>query len=892
MRKLALLLLSIVTLTAWAQVTTIPAIVQQGYRGKITIIFNPNEGNKGMVGATACYAHTGVVTDKSAGAWTHVQNEWRDANPKTQLTKVGDNWQMEINDMYTFYGVPAGETILKLAFVFNDGKNGTKEGKTAEGADIFVDLAAEGLAASLSGNTPEIATSGANLKVTGNSTMEANLVLKENGATVKTATGTSIEYTRTLSATGDFHYELTATAGGETVTAEWSTCVPAAATVATRPSGIDMGIYYNPSDHSKVTLATFAARCAAPGVRESLVPAKHVFVVGDFNDWTISNEYQMKRDGNYFWLEVSGLTEKTEYAFQYVVVREDGVIKYISDLYSEKLLHPDDKYEPRTIDPDLKEYPEKGHGYVTVIETGKEPFAWSPATLNFQRPDKNNLIIYETWTYDFAQERCLQGMLDRIDYIANLGVNALELMPVCEFDGNQNWGYSPNHYFAVDKAYGTPEQLKTLIDECHKRGIAVILDMVFNHGTGLNPMNALYPWGNDLKYNPWFNVNAPHPDNVYEDWNHDFGPAHQMFIRALKYWIEEYKVDGYRLDLSHGLCGASYNAVTNLKDYYTNGVKAAAPDAYMILEHWGEHMGEDRPQLVNAGMLCWENTCKAYQQTAMGWLSDDNLNTANKDGYVSYTESHDEERTVAKAKLFGASDLKTNEEARMHRVPLNLAFLCMLNGSHMFYHYNELGFDYSKFQDKWGRWGAKNEYGFPADLTDDAESVKMWPKARPEKFEWFAEGPRMRAYQKVGQILQLRTRIMPEVFAGNPTAQDLNSGRKLRSIQWGSNVYVVGNFSATEDQTATLPAGTWYDYLEGGQATAQYTLKPGDVKVFTGSAKTLPNVPSHYDYEDGVENISVDLPDANAVAYKVLRDGRILIVSPMGTFDMMGQRVK
>ena len=91
--------------------------------------------------------------------------------------------------------------------------------------------------------------------------------------------------------------------------------------------------------------------------------------------------------------------------------------------------------------------------------------------------------------------------------------------------------------------------------------------MVFNHATGLNPMNKLYP-SSELSSNPWFNVTPPHGDNVYEDWNHDFAPAHEMFTRALSYWLKEYKVDGFRLDLSHGLCGPSYNPVKNLKDYY------------------------------------------------------------------------------------------------------------------------------------------------------------------------------------------------------------------------------------------------------------------------------------------------------------------------------------
>ena len=664
----------------------------------------------------------------------------------------------------------------------------------------------------------------------------------------------------------------------------WADFEPASVTVQSRPAGIEQGIYYDSDDPTAVTLCTYAASKTAP--------AQHVFLLGDMTDWRLDNAYQLKRDGNYFWIRVTGLTPGEKYRFQYAVIRSDGVKKQISDLYSEEVLHPDDKYEPRRVNPDLMGYPLKGAdgGYVTVIQTDKPEFQWSEETLNFQRPDKNNLIIYEVWVYDHTVQRSFAGLMSRLDYIKNLGVNAIELMPVTEFDGNVNWGYSPNHYFAVDRAYGSSEELKTLIDECHKRGMAVILDMVFNHATGLNPMNKLYPYGTDLASNPWFNVTAPHSDNVYEDWNHDFAPAHSMFIRALKYWIEEYKVDGYRMDLSHGLCGTAYNAVSNLQDYYTNGVQAASNDAYFILEHWGSSMGTDRPQLINAGMLCWMNTCNAYAQTAMGWLKDgDSFADANKDGYVSYCNNHDEERPFFKAKQWGNGDLQTNETARVARVPLNMAFLCLLNGSHLFYHFDELGFDYSKFQFANGSWGKDgvDAYGKTVAANASTSEAKMTKKYRPE--QWMTGGARMQAYQKTGQILQLRTRLLPEVFAGNPTAVSISSGKELRTIQWGSDVFVAGNFSVSATQTVSLPSGTWYDYLNGGTpATAQYTLQPGEVKVFTGTQLVPPVVPDSYPFA-GIEDTHYT-PAQEAI--KIFHDGRVLIIRDGKTYDIMGRLIK
>jgi glycosidase len=519
-----------------------------------------------------------------------------------------------------------------------------------------------------------------------------------------------------------------------------------------------------------------------------------------------------------------------------------------------------------TVDPTLMPYPQEADGYATVIQTGKPAFQWSDATLNFKRPNKNNLVIYELWVYDHTQHRSIAGLMDRLQYFEDMGVNAIELMPVTEFDGNENWGYSPNHYFALDKAYGTPEQMKTFVDECHKRGIAVILDMVFNHSTGLNPMNKLYPYGDDLKYNPWFNVTAPHPDNVYEDWNHDFAPAKKMMIRALNYWLTEYKVDGFRMDLSHGLCGTTYDAMDHITDYYEKGVKAVAEDAYFILEHWGPQMSSERPKLINQGMLCWDNTTNAYYQTAMGWLKDgDSFTNANRDGYVTYCESHDEERAFFKAKQYGNGDLKTDDEERIARVPLNMAFLTLLNGPQMFYHFAEFGFDYSKYQNQYGQWGT-NPYSIKDVLGYEA---KMQPKKRIET--WLGEGAwRTAAFHKVGQTIQLRTRIMPEVFEGNPTKVLISGGKKIRTIQWGSDVFVVGNFDVAENQTATLPEGTWYNYFEQTkQATTELTLAPGEVMIFTGREVELPEMQPFYCFMTDLENVIAPQPSEILPPYNV-----------------------
>ena len=166
----------------------------------------------------------------------------------------------------------------------------------------------------------------------------------------------------------------------------------------------------------------------------------------------------------------------------------------------------------------------------------------------------------------------------------------------------------------------------------------------------------------------------------------------------------------------------------------------------------------------------------------------------------------------------------------------------------------------------------------------------MNPKYRPEA--WInAEGPRMRAYQKTGQIIQLRTRLMPEVFEGNPTATSIGSGKALRTIQWGSNVFVAGNFSTSGTQSVTLPSGTWYDYLAGGSnASSTYTLQPGEVKVFTGKKVTLPSVPAAYSNIEGIEDIVFE--PSTSKAQKIMMDGQIYILRGDKIYTITGQPVR
>ena len=285
-----------------------------------------------------------------------------------------------------------------------------------------------------------------------------------------------------------------------------------------------------------------------------------VYAIGEFNNWqTPTSSYMNKTpDGNRWWVQINGLTPGREYAYQYLV---DGTLR-VADPYCEKILDPnDDRFIPAVTYPNLKPYPTgQTTGIVSVLQTNQTPYVWTATS--FQRPARTKMVAYELLLRDFIARHDYQTLRDTLNYLSRLGVNAISLMPINEFDGNDNWGYSPDFYFAPDKYYGTKLALKQFIDECHRRGIAVILDMVLNHSTGQSPMVQLYQdaSGNPAANNPWFNQTATHPYNVYNDLNHESTFTRYFSKQVMSFWLQEYHIDGYRFDLAGGFTSGQSRA--------------------------------------------------------------------------------------------------------------------------------------------------------------------------------------------------------------------------------------------------------------------------------------------------------------------------------------------
>ena len=581
-------------------ISTNPDFITEAMTEDITVILN-TEGTAAEDFSGDLYAHTGVLTTESTstGDWKYVLSEWGDNVPECKLEQVDDNeWHYVIKGgIHAWYGVPDTETVTHIAFVFRsaDSKVEIKD----NGSDIFIELAVEGLSVKfLTPKHGEIYQVGDDINVQVKQQAASNFKLYKNDEVVANTSSDTITYTYTPTEAEDIVFKAVATDGKETIEQSVTVAVLGETESATRPTGVKNGVTVNGNE------ATFVL--FAPG-------KKSVVLLGDFNEYAPSNEYMMKKDGDYFWYTVTDLEEGVEYGYQYLV---DGTIK-IGDPYSTKILDPwNDKWIDASVYPNLKQYPAQyTSDIVSVFEINPTEYQWTAT--GYDRPAENSLAIYELLIRDFTEAGSIDAVTAKLDYLETLGINAIELMPIQEFDGNDSWGYNPCFYFAADKAYGTEEAYKRFIDECHKRDIAVIVDVVFNHATGQFPYAKMW-WDSasnkTASNNPFFNVDAPHNWSVFHDFKHTYVETVNYFDEVLKYWMDEYNVDGFRFDLTKGFVqnpgdydagGYSAQRIGILK-HYAETIRSVDQDAYIIFEHFCAQNEED--ELYNSvGGLCWNN---------------------------------------------------------------------------------------------------------------------------------------------------------------------------------------------------------------------------------------------------------------------------------------------
>lgn len=681
-------------------VTTSPEILQESSKN-VVLTYHADQGSKGLAGlssSTPMYAHIGVMTNLSPSTWTHVVADWGVNLDKAKMQYVGpDTWSLNIGDIRTYFGITnPNEHVQKIAIVFRDA-TGSKEGKTASGGDIFVDVQEDGFALQFSANVDNIVTKPTNVTFTAVTSESSTITITVNGTQIAQQSGvTKLTGNYNISATGSYQVVATANNGKETISQTINMAYPKPSSPGTYPGGVPkMGTTLN-ADGS----VTFCL--AAPG-------KEGVIIVPSWDDYQVLDKnsmlYQDYGGYRYFFITINGLEKGKNYPYYYVV---DGSSK-VADPYARMMLDPwNDKWMQDLAWEGMPQYPYERFDDVMLAVYNSNFFENNFKFSNFTIPDHNNLIIYELLLRDFTGtegqangDGTLRKAGQKLDYLASLGVNAIELMPVMEFGGNNSWGYNTNGYFALDKCYGSPDDLKNFVQGCHDRGMAVILDIVFNQADGLHPWYQMYPASN----NPFFNQTAPHDYSVFNDWKQEYPLVLQHEKDVLQFWMKEYNVDGYRFDLVKGL-GTSYpNGTESYNKTRVERMKALQ-DAIKAVKPNGIHINEnlagsqEENEMAAYGQLNWANKNYSACQYAMGYGSGSNMTVfyAPNDSRtwgstVSYGESHDEERMGYKQKQFGASGVKGNHVNSMKRLGQTAVQMLMIPGPKMIWQFGELGAD-------------------------------------------------------------------------------------------------------------------------------------------------------------------------------------------------------
>ncbi|PWT76708.1 MAG: 1,4-alpha-glucan-branching protein [Bacteroidetes bacterium] len=818
----------------------------------VIIIADCSKGNQGLFNYTTTsdvYVHIGVITNLSVSHtdWRYVKfnQNFNLPNPALQASYLGNNkYAFQINNIRNYFGVPAGETILKIAILFRNG-NGTSVLRNSDGSDMFISVSNgtfQGEFTSppmqpLYNPSPEPINKnvGDSIAVRYITNRPASMYLYFNGNLVDSIQADTVITGNPIISAAGSQQIIVRSNDGTTVRQDTISFYSSASTnIAPLPSGVQDGINYLAGDTSAI-LVLFA-----PGKNKAVV-------LGDFNNWTASPPYQMNQtpDGKYFWIQLNGLTPSVEYAYQFLI---DNSLK-VADYYTEKILDPDnDPSISSSTYPNLKAYPTgKTTGIVSILQTKPSSYTWSASSYN--RPDKSGLNIYEILVRDFTVSHDYKALRDTLNYLQSLGVNAIELMPINEFEGNSSWGYNPSFYFAPDKYYGPKNSLKALIDSCHNRGMAVIMDIVLNHSYGKSPMVQMYfneATGQPAADNPWYNVTAPHQSIQFGyDFNHSSDATKYFVDRVTKFWLTEYKMDGFRFDFTKGFTQKQTTNDNDLSAYDTgrvniltrihHAIESVDPNAYVILEHFAANQEEQ--VLAADGMMLWGNGNYNFNQATMGYLdnngSDFSQSIYTARGYtqpnlVSYMESHDEERLMYKNIKYGNQAgnyiIKGDTANSLKRNAMASAFYLSIPGPKMIWQFGELGYDYSRcYQSTNGDGGDCN--------------TKTDPK--PIRWDYLSQPNRRNLHDVNAAMLKLRNRA-PALSSSSLIQYNLSGA--FKSLQVSStqlNLSVIGDFDVNEanGNLTFQHAGIWYDYLTGdslllSSTTKNFMLAPGEYHVF------------------------------------------------------------
>ncbi len=824
--KLPIFILSIFLINnTFAQIVkTIPQLPTES--DSIIVYFDATQpGAQALLNYTGTiYAHTGVTTN--INKWRYVIGTWGVNSTQPALTRLGTNlYQLIIGKPRQFYGIQdTSEHITALDFVFRS-SDATKQ----TNPDIFDSLFTSGLNVKVvSPVAPYFANLNDSVGIEVSTANAKSVSIFINNSLIANTSKSDTTFKIKAASYGDTWIKAIATDSSGFAKADSSYfVVNPNVTIQSEPNGIIDGINY--ISNSSVVLSLYAPY------------KKNVYVIGDFNNWVVDSSYFMKLtpDSTRWWIEIDNLTPQKEYIFQYLV---DGTIR-IADPYSEKISDPNnDQYIPDSTYPNLIKYPlGKTTQIASVLETDQIPYQWHDTS--FVPVPKTDLVIYELLIRDFLVSHNYKTLADTLSYFKKLGINAIELMPIMNFEGNDSWGYNPNFFDAPAKCYGPKDDLKKFIDMAHQDSLAVILDIPFNDAFGSCPLVRLY-WNADSNIpainNPWFNQYPTHPYNVGYDFNHTSAATHYFVDATTKFWLTQYHADGFRFDLAGGYTQTynptnsaawqSYDAsrIAN-EERIANAIWAVKPKAYVILE---EFVAGNEEQIVTAyGMMVWDNMSGPYEQAAMGYSNPpwDFSGVSYQNwgwtvpGLVGYMESHDEERLMYKNLAYGNSNGNYNIKelsTALNRIKLCDAFFYTIPGPKMLWQFQELGYDYSINYN--GRLGDK-----------------------PIRWDYYTDPERLGLFKTTAALINLKTKYSAFRSNGFNLINFSSAVKQINIYDNSMNVTIIGNFDVVSHTASPFTSGTWYDYFTGSPLSAtsstSLNLAPGEFHVFTSVPLPVPD---------------------------------------------------
>jgi 1,4-alpha-glucan branching enzyme len=384
-------------------------------------------------------------------------------------------------------------------------------------------------------------------------------------------------------------------------------------------------------------------------------------LIADFSDW--KDIPMTKDDDGYF-----STTQKIA----------DGVYHYKFNIRSKSWFNEPDEWKTIT-DPSATNIDPETQNSILILKNGRkvvDEYVWTSDDVPL--PTNERLVIYEMHVSDFSggeEDGFTRGkhtdVIAKLDYLADLGVNAIELMPLKSNPGDFNWGYSPIHYFSPEESFGTTAQLKELVDKCHGLGIRVIVDGVYNHASTANALT-------EIDHDYWFRREGKNPE---QNWGPEFdyeqqdkklgiNPALEYILDSIRFWIYEYRIDGIRFDAAKqidnfdALRAFVENArlMSDMKPFFT--VAEYIPPSPEITEPggpvescWNDSFMYAMVEYLSGEPLDLEKMKNAINPTRLGY--------ANATSVTNYLANHDQNRLFRKLGEQGFLDEELFRRAKL-----------------------------------------------------------------------------------------------------------------------------------------------------------------------------------------------------------------------------------